>query len=249
MAEHNTEAHETAFTVSVDAAARFGVTTGHLRRRSRRHDSRGDRSRHGAAGPAPSRPRLPAARPPRRRAAARGPDRGERGPGAARRALSRRRDLRDPESRRHHGAAPAAGAVRRRARAHLHHDRPARGLPAGARAAGASRSPRRGCRRRYGEFRDHRLLATTWTRPSTWRWCTATCAASRACWCGCTRSVSPATCSARGAATAAGSCRARCGRSRPRAAASWSTSTRKGGASACSTSSRRTSCRTPAPTR
>src|SRR5512144_3248458 len=28
MAEHNTEAHATAFTVSVDAAARFGVTTG-----------------------------------------------------------------------------------------------------------------------------------------------------------------------------------------------------------------------------
>ncbi|HXL10809.1 MAG TPA: GTP cyclohydrolase II, partial [Gemmatimonadales bacterium] len=28
MAEHNTEAHETAFTVSIDAAARFGVSTG-----------------------------------------------------------------------------------------------------------------------------------------------------------------------------------------------------------------------------
>jgi 3,4-dihydroxy 2-butanone 4-phosphate synthase/GTP cyclohydrolase II len=28
MTEHNTEAHDTAFTVSVDAAARFGVTTG-----------------------------------------------------------------------------------------------------------------------------------------------------------------------------------------------------------------------------
>ena len=28
MAEYNTEAHETAFTVSIDAAARFGVTTG-----------------------------------------------------------------------------------------------------------------------------------------------------------------------------------------------------------------------------
>src|SRR5947209_6227862 len=28
QAEHNTESHETAFTVSVDAAARFGVTTG-----------------------------------------------------------------------------------------------------------------------------------------------------------------------------------------------------------------------------
>src|SRR5260370_28738998 len=28
MAEHNTEAHETAFTVSTDAAARFGVRTG-----------------------------------------------------------------------------------------------------------------------------------------------------------------------------------------------------------------------------
>jgi len=28
MAEHNTESHETAFTVSIDAASRFGVTTG-----------------------------------------------------------------------------------------------------------------------------------------------------------------------------------------------------------------------------
>src|SRR5512135_2777448 len=28
MVEHNTEAHETAFTISIDAAARFGVTTG-----------------------------------------------------------------------------------------------------------------------------------------------------------------------------------------------------------------------------
>src|SRR5919109_1140424 len=28
MAEHNTEAHETAFTVSIDATERFGVTTG-----------------------------------------------------------------------------------------------------------------------------------------------------------------------------------------------------------------------------
>jgi 3,4-dihydroxy 2-butanone 4-phosphate synthase/GTP cyclohydrolase II len=28
MVDHNTEAHETAFTVSVDAGARFGVTTG-----------------------------------------------------------------------------------------------------------------------------------------------------------------------------------------------------------------------------
>ena len=28
MVDHNTEAHETAFTVSIDAAARFGVTTG-----------------------------------------------------------------------------------------------------------------------------------------------------------------------------------------------------------------------------
>src|SRR3989442_15543751 len=28
QAEHNTEPHETALTVSVDAAARFGVTTG-----------------------------------------------------------------------------------------------------------------------------------------------------------------------------------------------------------------------------
>ncbi len=53
----------------------------------------------------------------------------------------------------------------------------------------------------------------------------------------------------RRAATAAGSCTRPCGPSPSRARASSCTSIKRGAASACSTSSRRTSCRTRAPTR
>ena len=68
------------------------------------------------------------------------------------------------------------------------------------------------------------------------------------CWCACTPSASPATCSARTAATAARSSTRRWPSSSTRGAASSSTCARKGAASACSTSSRPTSCRTRART-
>ena len=63
------------------------------------------------------------------------------------------------------------------------------------------------------------------------------------CWCACTRSASPATCSTRFGATAASSSRARSPRSRPRAAACCCTCPRRAAASAFSTSSARTSSR------
>ena len=53
--------------------------------------------------------------------------------------LSRRRDLRDPERGRHDGAAAAAREVRAGARHHLHHRRAARRAPAQERAPRASR--------------------------------------------------------------------------------------------------------------
>jgi hypothetical protein len=89
-----------------------------------------------AVGPAPARPRLPAARAPRRRAPPRRPDRGLGGPRAHGGAPARRRDLRDPQRRRLHGAPPGAGALRARARAPLHHRGADHRAPPAARAAG-----------------------------------------------------------------------------------------------------------------
>jgi hypothetical protein len=94
----------------------------HLGRRPGAHHPHRHRRR---APPIPislPRPRLPAARAPRRRAGARGPDRGFGGPGAAGRPQSRRRDLRDHARRRRDGA----------------HSRPHPVLP-GARAADSHR--------------------------------------------------------------------------------------------------------------
>ena len=72
---------------------------------------------------------------------------------------------------------------------------------------------------------------------------------ARTCWCGCTRSASPATCSARCAATAARSSTPRWPPSPPRAAGWCSTCAgTRAGASACCTSCRPTSCRRRAPT-
>ena len=74
-------------------------------------------------------------------------------------------------------------------------------------------------------------------------------ATARTCWCGCTRSASPATCSARCAATAARSSTRRSPRWPPRAAGWCSTCAgTRAGASACCTSCRPTSCRRRAPT-
>ena len=103
MTERNTEELSTAFTVSIDAQRRFGVTTG---------ISASDRATtiHVAINPAtvPSDLRrpghvFPLAGPARRSAAAGGSDRGQRGPRPAGRTRSGRRHLRDPESRRVHG--------------------------------------------------------------------------------------------------------------------------------------------------
>ena len=70
-------------------------------------------------------------------------------------------------------------------------------------------------------------------------------ATARTCWCGCTPSASPVTCSARCAATAARSSTPRWRPSPPRAAAWCSTCAgTRAAASACCTSCRPTSCRT-----
>ena len=103
MTSHNEARLQTAFTVSVEA--REGVTTG-ISAADRAHtiqvaidpDSRPE----DLVQPGP---RVPAAGPAGRRARARRPDRGRRGPRAARRPQSGRCHLRDHERRRHHGAA------------------------------------------------------------------------------------------------------------------------------------------------
>ena len=112
-AEH-AKPHETAFTVSIDAAARFGVTTG-ISAADRAATIRvaidpSTRAERSAA----SRARVSAARAARRRAAARRPDRSQRGSRAPRGSVPGRRDLRDPQRRRHDGAAARARAVRAR---------------------------------------------------------------------------------------------------------------------------------------
>src|SRR5204862_360953 len=49
-------------------------------------------------------------------------------------------------------------------------------------------SRRRGCPPRTGRSASS-AIRTTWMRPSTWPWCTATWHGSRACWCACTRNA------------------------------------------------------------
>ena len=85
----------------------------HQRRRPRHHHSCGHRSGHAPGRPGAARPRLSAARAARRRAGARRTDRSFRGSGAHRRTRSRRRDLRNHERRRHHGAPAAADRILR----------------------------------------------------------------------------------------------------------------------------------------
>ena len=84
MTDQNETPFRTAFTVSVEA--REGVTTGiSAQDRSRTIQVAIDPTSK-PARPRAARPHLPAARPPRRRARARRPDRGRGRPGAARRA-------------------------------------------------------------------------------------------------------------------------------------------------------------------
>ena len=109
MSPTNTSMFGTAFCESIDA--RDGVTTGISRRRSHPHHPAGHRSRVPCERPGASRPHVPAARARGRRAGARRTDRGQRGSGAAGRPHPGRRDLRNHERRRHHGARAATGGI------------------------------------------------------------------------------------------------------------------------------------------
>ncbi len=109
MVHDNTSHFQTPFTVSVDA--KRNTTTG---------ISAFDRAetikclidpRDPARGPVAARAHLPAARQGRRRAGAHRADRGLARPGPHRRPLPGRRDLRDHEGGRHHGAHARPGRV------------------------------------------------------------------------------------------------------------------------------------------
>ncbi len=173
MVEHNTEAHETAFTVSVDAAARFGVTTG-ISAADRAATMRvaidpvtvpSDLRRPGHVFPLRARPGGVLQRVGQTEASV----------DLARLAglVPGRRAVRGPERRRHDGAAARARALRHRAPAHLHHRRADRGAPAPERAAGAPRGGGAAAHAAWASSGSS-ATATTWTTRSTWRWCTAT---------------------------------------------------------------------------
>ena len=74
---------------------------------------------------------------------------------APRRAHAGRRDLRDHERRRHHGAPARPREVRRQARAPDGHHRRPDPLPPAPREAGRARSPRADLPTDYGDFRIH----------------------------------------------------------------------------------------------
>ncbi len=101
----------TAFTVSIEAAE--GVTTG-ISAADRARTVQAAVARNAkAARPGPARPHLSLAGRGRRRSDARRPYRSRLRPGRDGRLDARRRDLRDHEGRRHHGAPARPAAVRR----------------------------------------------------------------------------------------------------------------------------------------
>ena len=216
-AQQNTTQFETAFCVGIEA--KRGTTTG---------ISAADRAatvlvaidaRTKAGGPGAARARVPAARARRRRAGARRADRGGRRPGPHRGAVPGGRHLRNHQPGRQHGARAGTGEVRAAAPAADDHGRRSRSAT-GCRPRVWSARPlkpdlptehgrvphprlrephRRGDARR-ARLRRHRLTATT-------------------CWCACTPSASPATCSTRRGATAVRSSTRPCSGLPPRAAA------------------------------
>ena len=106
MARDYLDDYRTAYTVTIDASPRFGVTTG-ISAQDRATTIRvAVEPACGAGRPASRRTRLSAARPRRRRASARRPHGNGGRSGAARRAAAGRRDLRDPQRGRHHARRP-----------------------------------------------------------------------------------------------------------------------------------------------
>ena len=139
MAAKNESAFETAFTVSIEAHSRDGVTTG---------ISAADRARtiqvaidpnSSPRRPRPAGPRVPAEGEGGRRARARRPDRGGGRPRAPRGADPGRRDLRDHERRRDDGASCRPRALLPAPRAEDDHGRGPRRLPPPARQAHRAR--------------------------------------------------------------------------------------------------------------
>ena len=139
MAAKNESGFGTNFTI-IDRGAR-GRLDRHLRARPRAHDPGRDRPAHEAARPRPAGPHVPAEGQVRRRARADGPDRGRRGPRAARRTQPVRRDLRGHERRRHDGARARPRAILRAPRPEDDHRRRPDRLPAQARQADRARRP------------------------------------------------------------------------------------------------------------
>ena len=204
MVPHNETPYGTAFTVSIEA--REGITTG-ISAADRAHTIRvAVDPGEGRARPDPARPRLPAARPPGRRARAHRPDRGLRRPRAARRLPAGRRDLRGHEGGRHDGARArpracfcaehgikmitVADLIDYRRRTEKLVERMAAG--AACRPTTATSRPSATSRRLDGK---HHLALVYGDVDG----------AARTCSCACTPSASPATCSTRCAATAASS--------------------------------------------
>ena len=245
MAPSNSSRHETAFTVSIEA--REGVTTGISAHDRARTVAGRDRPALGPAGHRHARPRLPAARPRRRRAGARRPHRGRGRHRPARRAQPVGRDLRDHERGRHDGAAARPRRLRPAPRAEDRHDlRPDR-LPPPLRQPGA-------------RDRGHTVTPSTAAPGRCASSPTPPAAASTSC-CQRATSTSPEPVLVRMHAmnpledllgvhpAAATSSATRCARSPPRAAASWCCCATWAPSSRSATTSRRTGCASTASAR
>ena len=122
----------------------------------------------------------------RRRAGARRPDRSGGGSRAHRGAVSGRRDLRNHERRRHHGARAGADEVRQAAQAADDHGRRSDPVPDAHRGAGAPRGLG-GAADRARRLPRHRVRERASTAKRTSRWSRGTSATARTCWCACTR--------------------------------------------------------------
>jgi 3,4-dihydroxy 2-butanone 4-phosphate synthase/GTP cyclohydrolase II len=107
MVRDNRSPHGTAFTLSIEAAE--GVTTG-ISAHDRARTVQAAVAAHAARRHRPARPHLPADGAERRRAGARRPHRGRLRPRPAGRLRAGGGDLRDPQGRRHHGAAARPGS-------------------------------------------------------------------------------------------------------------------------------------------
>ena len=119
---------------------------------------------------------------------ARRADRGGGRPRAHRRPVSGRRHLRDHERGRHDGARAGAGEVREAARPADDHDRGSDQVPDAHRVAGQARRRRRSCRPSTASSASTPSRTRSTSRRTS-RWCAATSATARTCWCACTRSA------------------------------------------------------------